>query len=102
MTGLEFERHVARLLKAKDFKHVKLTEKYDLGIDIIAQKDGVNWGIQVKRYSGLVGADAVRQVVTALPIYNCDRAMVVSNSTFSNPAIELAHVNSCVLVSKFR
>jgi len=97
MTGLEFERYVAKLLKTRGFANVRLTEEYDYGIDIIATKNGITWGIQVKRYSGLVCADAIRQVVTALKIYHCDRAMVITNSTFSRPAIALADANDCVL-----
>jgi len=100
MTGLEFEKYVANLLRIKGYRNVRLTEKYDLGVDIIATRDGITWGIQVKRYSGLVKADAVRQVVTALRKYNCDRAMVVTNSTYSKTAQELARYNDCVLVDK--
>jgi HJR/Mrr/RecB family endonuclease len=77
MTGLEFERYVARLLETQGYSNIRLTEEYDYGIDIIAIKDGITWGIQVKRYSGLVKADAVRQVVTALKKYHCDRAMII-------------------------
>jgi restriction system protein len=102
MTGLEFEKYVAKLLKSQGYKHVRLTEKYDLGVDIIAEKEGMRWGIQVKRYSGLVKADAVRQAVTALKLYNCDRAMVVTNSHFSHTAKELASSNDCVLIDKNR
>lgn len=100
MTGLEFEKYVAQQLKSQGYKHVRLTEKYDLGVDIIAEKDGIRWGIQVKLYSGLVKADAVRQVVTALKSYNCDRAMVVTNSSFSQTAKELAGSNDCVLLDR--
>lgn len=100
MSGLDFEYYVARLLKARDFHHVSLTEKYDYGIDIIAEKDGIRWGVQVKRYSGLVKANAVRQVVTGLRLYNCDRAMVVTNSTYSTVARRLANANDCVLVDR--
>jgi len=98
MTGLEFERYVAKLLKNNGFSNIRLTEEYDYGIDIIATKHCITWGIQVKRYSGLVGADAVRQAVTALRVYHCDRAMVITNSTFSRPAIALADVNDCILI----
>src|ERR1035438_9941127 len=45
MTGLEFEKCVANMLRNQDFKHVKITERYDYGVDIIAEKDGVRWGI---------------------------------------------------------
>ena len=98
MSGLEFERYIARLLKLQGYTHIKLTERYDLGVDIIATKDGIQWGIQVKRYNSLVKAAAVRQVVTALRTYHCDRAMVVTNSVFSRPARELAKSNNCILI----
>lgn len=100
MDGLEFERYVARLLETQGYGAVRLNEEYDYGVDIIAVKDGTSWGIQVKRYNGLVKANAVRQVVTALRKYRCDRAMVITNSYYSEVAKELARVNDCVLVDR--
>jgi len=100
MDGLDFERYVAELLRKNGFRNVSLTEKYDFGVDIIAEKDGVRWGIQAKRYSGLVKAKAIRQVVTGLRIYGCDRAMVITNSTYSAVAQRLAAGNDCVLVDR--
>lgn len=100
MPGLEFELYIADLLKHRGYTNVRLTEKYDLGVDIIAEKNGIRWGIQVKRYSGLVKASAVRQVVTALKFYNCDRTMVVTNSYYSKTAIRLAKYNDCLLVGR--
>lgn len=96
--GLEFEQYVAALLRANGFRKVSLTERYDYGVDIIAENDGKRWGIQVKRYAGLVKADAVRQVVTGLRVYGCDQAMVITNSSYSTVAIKLAEANDCVLV----
>lgn len=98
MGSLKFEQYVAMLLKSNGYHNVSLTEKYDLGVDIIAEKDGVRWGVQVKHYSGLVKASAVRQVVTGLKMYGCDRAMVVTNSTYSATARRLAAGNDCELV----
>lgn len=100
MSGLEFERYVASLLKHNGYQNVRLTEKYDYGIDIIAERDGITWGIQVKRCSGLVKANAVRQVVTALRMYGCDRAMVITNGYFSRVAGELAESNQCELIDR--
>jgi restriction system protein len=100
MDGLAFEKYVSNLLKGQGYRNVQLTEEYDYGIDIIAERDGIRWGIQVKRYSGLVKAAAVRQAVTALRIYNCDRALVVTNSSFSRVAQELADSNNCILVDR--
>ncbi len=100
MDGIAFEHYIARLLEGQGFTNIALTERYDLGVDIVAQKEGMSWGIQVKYYRGLVGADAVRQVVTALNMYGCQRAMVVTNSVFSRPAAQLAASNDCVLIDK--
>jgi len=100
MNGLEFERYVADLLRRHGFSSVTLTERYDLGVDILAQKKGERWGIQVKRYNGLVKAAAVRQVVTALKSYNCTKAMVITNSTYSRVAVRLAQSNNRVLIDR--
>jgi restriction system protein len=100
MTGLEFERFIAGLLKHQGYTNVRLTEKYDYGVDIISEKDGIRWGIQVKRYSSLVKADAVRQVVTALKKYNCERSMVITTIIYSNVAKDLAKCNNCVLIDR--
>lgn len=101
MDPLEFEVYVAKLLKHKGFRNIQLTEKFDYGVDIIAEKDGTRWGVQVKRHADMVKADAVRQVVTGLVRYGCTRPMVVTNSrTFSRPAHELAADNKCVLVGR--
>jgi len=100
MDGLDFEQYVAGLLKSNGFRDVALTERYDFGVDIIAEKDGVRWGVQTKRHSGPVKADAVRQVVTGLNIYDCDRAMVITNSTYGSVARRLARANNCVLIDR--
>jgi len=100
MDGIAFEYYIAEVLKNRGYSNVSLTERYDYGVDIIAEKDGIRWGVQVKRYSGLVKAEAVRQVVTGLRLYGCDRAMVITNSTFSNVAKTLAAGNECVLIDR--
>lgn len=100
MDGLDFEAYIAQLLIDQGYSNVSLTEQYDYGVDIVAEKDGIRWGVQTKRYSGLVKAEAVRQVVTGLRLYGCDRAMVVTNSTFSNVAKRLAEGNDCVLIDR--
>ncbi|MCA9329111.1 restriction endonuclease [Candidatus Saccharibacteria bacterium] len=100
MSGITFEHYVAQLLIDRGYTNVSLTEQYDYGVDIIAEKDGIRWGIQAKRYSGLVKAAAVRQVVTGLRLYDCDRAMVITNSTFSTVAWHLANGNNCILIDR--
>ena len=100
MSGVDFEYYVANLLREAEFHNISLTEKFDLGVDIIAEKDGFRWGIQVKRHSNMVKANAVRQVVTGLKLYNCDRSMVVTNSVYSMVAQRLAYGNNCLLIDR--
>ena len=100
MSGLEFEHFVARLLPSQGYRHIRFTEHYDFGVDIIAEKAGLLWGIQVKRLSSQVKMAAVRQAVTALKHYRCDRAMVITNSDFSSSAKELAISNNCLLIDR--
>jgi restriction system protein len=100
MDGFVFEKYVQELLKNQGFANVRLTEKYDLGIDAIADKDGERWGIQIKRNRGKTKAESVRQAVTALNHYRCTRAMVVSNSQFTGAARQLAASNQCALIDR--
>jgi restriction system protein len=100
MSGIEFEKYLQLLLRDKGYTNVRLTQSYDLGIDIIAEKDGDIWGIQAKRYKGSVGLDSVRQVVTALRHYKCTRAMVITNSYFTKNAQTIAGSIDCLLIDR--
>jgi len=100
MTGLEFEKFIAGILRENGYTRVRLTNTYDYGVDILAWKDGVQWGIQVKRNEGQTKASAVRQVVTGLKVYGCDRAMVITNSHFGRYAVVLAIANDCVHIDR--
>jgi len=99
MTGIEFENQIIIWLKIIGYKKISKTEYFDLGVDIIAAKPGELLGIQVKKSNKPIGVSAVRAVVAGLKSYNCNQAMVVTNSVFSIPAIRLAQINNCRLVS---
>lgn len=100
MDGVKFEYYLADILRKRGYTNVRVTEKYDFGVDIVAKKDNVTWGIQAKRYSSMVKASAVRAAYTALSHYGCERAMVVSNNYFSNPAKTLAFDTNTVLIDR--
>ncbi len=66
MDGLDFEYYCADLLAADGFVDVKVTRSSgDYGVDILAEKDGVTYAIQCKRYTGLVGVKACRKLTRA-------------------------------------
>ena len=88
MDGHDFEYYCADLLKKKGFSKVTVTQgSGDYGIDIIAWKNNVKYGIQCKRYSGNVGYRAVEEAYTGARVYNCDRAVVLTNSDFTKQAM---------------
>ena len=87
LEGHDFEYYCADILKRKGFRKITVTQgSGDYGIDIIAWKDNVKYGIQCKRYSGNVGYRAVEEAYTGAGIYSCNRAVVMTNSGFTKQA----------------
>ncbi len=101
MDGFDFERFCAYLLKRNGYRHITVTqESGDQGVDIIATKDKVKYGIQCKRYNGFVGNRAVQEVWAGHEYYELDGAIVLTNSTFSDSAQELADELGVTLIDR--
>jgi HJR/Mrr/RecB family endonuclease len=100
MPGLEFERYVARLLRYRGFETTTTRASGDLGVDILAERRGTNYAIQVKRQSGSVSRRAVSDAYAGMAHYGCDVAMVITNSYFSKGAVDLASSTECRLVDR--
>lgn len=98
MTGIEFELFCAKLLKANSFENVTLTQgSGDQGVDIIAYKDEIKYGIQCKCYSGDIGNKAVQEVYSGKTYYQCHIGVVLTNRRFTRSAIELATNTGIIL-----
>lgn len=98
MSGHEFEEYCANLLKLNGFSSVETTKTSgDQGIDIIAFKHGVKYGIQCKLYSKPVGNSAVQEAYAGKDFYNCNIGIVLTNNTFTASAVELAEKIGIVL-----
>lgn len=92
MSGEEFERYVAKKLRAKGYTDVQFTPTTgDYGVDITAVKGGVLYAFQCKRYTGSVGVAAVQEVFAGSRKYGADRAVVITNSTYTPNAKTLAN-----------
>ena len=89
MDGPAFERAVAELFELLGY-HVELIGGYDKGADLVLTKDGERTAVQAKRYSAAVGIDAVRQLIDGRKRYECTQGLVVTNSFFTEQAIECA------------
>ena len=91
MDGFEFEYYCADLLSANGFDNVKVTRSSgDYGIDILAEKDGVTYAIQCKRYTGLVGVKAVQEAYAGRDYYDRMVGAVLTNQYFTKPAVQAA------------
>lgn len=89
--GFEFEHRCAAYLKANGYHKVTVTPPSgDQGIDVIAYRAGLKYGIQCKYYSAPVGNKAVQEAYSGARFYDCDRAAVMTNHTFTKSARELA------------
>lgn len=87
MTGLEFERYCGYILHQNSFSEIKITQaSSDHGIDILAEKAGINYAFQCKCYSDNVGNDAVQQAHTGKSLYHMDIAVVITNRYFTQQA----------------
>lgn len=93
--GVSYEEAVAKSLKKKGYRNIKITPRSgDFGADIIAtDKFGRKTCFQCKNYKGKVGIGAVQEIAAARKHYGCEKAVVVTNSTFTNAAKKLALSN---------
>ena len=98
LSGSDFENLLYRLFTAMGYAVQKTGKTGDQGGDLIANMNGQRIVIQAKCYSSTVGNAAVQEAVAAQKFYDCNKVMVVTNSSFTKEAIELAKVNNVELV----
>lgn len=98
MDGHTFEYFCADLLSKNGFTDVEVTKgSGDQGIDVIAYKDGMKYGIQCKCYSSDIGNKAVQEAFAGKTYYNCHVAAVLTNRHFTKSAKELSYSNKVLL-----
>ncbi len=97
MSGEEFEEYLKYYFESQGYK-VKLTPvTNDYGADLVLKKDGEVTVVQAKRWNNPVGNSAVQEIVASKGYYKATKAMVVTNSTFTSNALNLAKANDVVL-----
>ncbi|MBQ8025376.1 MAG: restriction endonuclease [Oscillospiraceae bacterium] len=91
MNGHEFEHFCAGILRKNGFTNVVVTPgSGDQGADILAEKDGISYAIQCKRYDSVLGNKPIQEIHAAKDYYGCDRGVVLTNSIFTRAAMQLA------------
>jgi restriction system protein len=100
MDGREFELAIAQLYETMGYSVTVTKATGDFGVDVIACKGDEKLAIQTKRYGGKVGVKAIQEVASGGRYYNATKAMVITNSMFTDQAKELSVKIGVVLVDK--
>lgn len=99
MSGPQFEVFLENVFTVLGYVEVIRTKVAgDQGLDLIVSDGKERVAIQSKLYSGSVGNDSVQQIYAGMRHYACDRCAVVTNSTFTRAARELAISTGCRLI----
>ena len=99
-SGIEFEQFLQYIFTRLGYDAQATKASGDQGADLILRKNGTVLVVQAKFYDRPVGNKAVQEAAAALRFYNGNRAMVVTNSTYTNSARELAKKNDVMLIDK--
>lgn len=102
LDGFEFEDYLEELFKSYGYTSEKLPYSNDYGADLIISKGNERIVIQAKNYSNSVGNGAVQEVISAKSYYKCEVALVITNSTFTRNAIEMANKTHVILIDRFK
>lgn len=100
MDGKTFEKYLECLFEGLGYKVERTRYVGDYGGDLVTRKDGIKTVIQAKRHKNRVGVRAIQEAVAAKGFYDCQKAMVVTNSYFTNEARQLANKNDVELWDK--
>jgi len=94
-----FEKDIADIFIRHGWNARATKGSGDQGADVIAEsKAGLKIIVQCKLYSQPVGNKAVQEVYSALKYYSGDYAFVITNSTFTKSAKQLADSNQVMLL----
>jgi hypothetical protein len=100
MSGVEFEHYLEKLLSLQGYS-VKMTPSSgDLGVDLVASRNGEKIAIQAKCHKNKVSRHAVSDAVAAMSHYACNKAMVITNNYFQPGAKMLAASSGCILIDR--
>lgn len=98
MDGTEFEEYCARLLQLNGFTEIEMTPaSSDFGVDIFAEKEGITYAFQCKRYDHPVGTKAVQEIYAGRDFYHSMVGVVITNQKFTSGAYKMAEAFNILL-----
>jgi len=101
MSGPEFERFMADLLRQKGYEVEETPLSGDQGVDLVLPDlDGKRVVIQLKRWTGPVGNNAIQATFAGMAHYQADEGWIITTSTFTKSARELARSTRVRLIDR--
>lgn len=97
-TGTQFELYLVNLFKDLGYKAKHNGKAGDQGADLILKMNDYVYVVQAKYYTGKLGNTPVQEIVGALKYYNANQGVVITNSSFTPGAEELAKANNVILI----
>lgn len=98
MEGHDFEQFCAKVLRGNGFENVSVTQgSGDQGVDVLAEKNGIKYAIQCKRYTSDLGNAPIQEVFAGKQIYGCHIACVMTNRYFTQGAKDAANATGVIL-----
>jgi restriction system protein len=103
LSPTEFERLVKDLFSAMGAETWRTVPSKDGGVDAVAQSRNLAFGgvclIQAKRWTGLVGLDAVHALTGVMTDHNATTGVLVTTSWFSRTSEQFAQRNRITLIN---
>lgn len=97
--GHSFERWVTEALVGYGWQAELTAAGRDQGIDVTASRNGKKVGLQCKLYSSSVGNKAIQEAHAGKVYYGLDAAAVITNSSYTSSARDLAAMTGVKLLS---
>ncbi len=99
LQGVPFEQFLEDVFVEWGYSVSTTKASGDQGVDLIISKRGVSTAVQAKGYiSSTVGNSAVQEAYAGMAHYRCQKCAVITNSTFTSSARELAGSVGCALI----
>lgn len=98
LSGVAFERELARVFRLAGYEASLTSASRDEGIDIILKREGTTGIVQCKAHRGPVGPNVVRELLGSAVHFNADFAMLASTSGFTPASVEFAAQKSIILL----
>ncbi len=97
LSGVAYEAHCSSVLRQAGWSTSLTPATGDMGVDIIATRNGLKLVVQCKQHKAAVGVAAVQQVVAGMAYYRAGASIVVAENGFTASAKEMARKTGTTL-----